>query len=142
VHLGLARPLGTDTVDQYDTPAYRGVCTRIADAVASEASAYASAGYSMLAVLGVEGSPSCGVSQVPVLEHGARVLRPGHGLFVQALATAFKGAGVPLPFIGVPEGPEAGDLEVVLGTIGETLGAKRARGHPARPPLTPGRHTA
>ncbi|MBN1425450.1 hypothetical protein JXA88_12930 [Candidatus Fermentibacteria bacterium] len=116
-HLGPGRPLGTDTIDQYDTPAYRDLCRRLAGAVATEAAVYHAAGYRVLFALGVEGSPSCSVSNAPVLEAGCRILRPGRGLFMEALAAAFAAAGLQVPFIGIPEVPESGELDEALSSL-------------------------
>lgn len=120
-HFGPGRPLGTDTIDQYDTPAYRVVCRRVAVTVAAEAAVYNAAGYRVLFVLGVEGSPSCSVSSAPVLEAGRRILRLGRGLFMEALAAAFSDASLHVPFIGIPEVPEAGDLQRALAALEATL---------------------
>jgi predicted secreted protein len=114
-HLGPGRPVGTDTRDQYDTPAYRVVCRRIAHETVAEAKAYMGAGYTVLAVLGVEGSPSCAVTRTPRLVEGSRALTPGQGLFTEALRAEFREAGLDeIPFLGIPESEDAGDLEAAL----------------------------
>jgi len=117
-HLGPGRPFGTDTREQYDTPAYRLVCRQIAHEMAMETKAYLDAGYAILAVLGVEGSPSCAVNRTPRLVEGTRVLRPGEGLYIEALRTEFREAGLDeIPFLGIPESEDAGDLETALATM-------------------------
>ena len=107
--LGLKRPLGTDTVEQYHTPKYRSVCCRMAEAAVNEMRAYRQAGYRVLAVLGVEGSPSCSVERAPRLVNGERRLVRGSGLFMMALRK--EASGFKVAFIGIPECPAAGDLK-------------------------------
>lgn len=121
-HLGPSRPLGTDTVEQYDTPAYRAACAEIARRAAAGAASYRDAGYHILAVLGVEGSPSCGVARVPrLIEPDRSELRPGMGIFTQALEDQFRTSGLAAPFLGIPESPWAGDLPAALERLRELL---------------------
>lgn len=122
-HLGPHRPLGTDTVDQYDTPSYRALCARIAARAAAEARSFETAGYQVRAVLGVEGSPSCSVSPAPVLESTRRVPRAGRGIFMESLIHAFTEAGLHPSFLGIPEMPEAGDITEALAKVTPLLGA-------------------
>jgi predicted secreted protein len=123
VHLGPARPLGTDTVEQYDTPQYRAVCAELARGAVAELKAYRDAGYEIPCVLGVEGSPSCSVSRVPRLVATDRSeLHPGRGLFAQALVVELRAAALPLPLLGIPESPETGDLTAALSELRRHLG--------------------
>jgi predicted secreted protein len=124
-HLGPLRPLGTDTVEQYDTPEYRAVCRDLARRVAAEAASYRKAGYTLVGVLGVEGSPSCSVSRAPrLVEPDCSELRPGKGLFIEALAGQLAAAGSSIPFLGIPESPEAGSLDSALARLHEMLAAE------------------
>ena len=117
-HLGLGRPLGTDTCEQYDSPAYRRVCREIAEGVAAEAAEYVGAGYSVLCILGVEGSPSCSVSRAPRLVDGKqRALVPGRGLFMEAVAAALENAQLEVPMVGIPETADAGSLDEALSLL-------------------------
>jgi predicted secreted protein len=110
-HLGPSRPLGTDTVEQYDTPEYRAACLDIARRAAAEAAAYQEAGYRLVCVLGVEGSPSCSVSRAPHLVGQDRSqLQPGMGIFMEVLQHQLEAAGLGTPFLGIPESEEAGHL--------------------------------
>lgn len=121
-HLGLSRPLGTDTVEQYDTPEYRASCLAIAQRAAATAISYNQAGYETVCVLGVEGSPSCGVSRAPrlVAQHRSE-LQPGMGIFIQALDDQFSAAGLNIPMLGLPESEEAGDLPSALARLQSLL---------------------
>jgi len=119
-HLGVDRPLGTDTREQYDSPAYRAVCQGIATRAADLAGRYGAAGYRIACVLGVEGSPSCSVEMAPVLgPTGERVTQPGCGLFFEAL----RATDLNVPFIGIPEVEDAGDYEEAFGALRKCLTA-------------------
>jgi len=110
-HLGPSRPIGTDTVEQYDTPQYRAACLELARSAAAQAASFREAGNSVLCVLGVEGSPSCSVSRAPRLDSRDRSkLQPGMGIFLEALQNQFAAAGLDTPFLGIPESEEAGSL--------------------------------
>ena len=120
--LGPARPVGTDTVEQYDTAEYQGICSEIARRAAADALSYQDAGYKILCVLGVEGSPSCSVSRVPrLVEHNRSQLRPGMGICMRALDRQLKAAGMDIPLLGVPESEGAGDLRSSLRELGTLL---------------------
>jgi predicted secreted protein len=126
VHLGPGRPLGTDTCEQYDTPTYRETCRRLASELAAEIAAYERAGYAVLCVLGVEGSPSCSVARAPRLVGGGeRVLKPGRGVFMDVLESELGKAGLDVPMVGIPESDDAGDLEAALKTVENLLANAR-----------------
>jgi len=58
-YAGLLRP--SQTREQYDTPAYRRHCRQIASSTADQIQEYGRNGFKVLAILGVEGSPTCGI---------------------------------------------------------------------------------
>lgn len=118
--LGPERPLGTDTIEQYDTPRYRSMCRKLAKSGARELKAYQNAGYKVLGVLGVEGSPSCSVERAPRLVRGKRRLIKGRGLFMEALFGELVRCRPRVKFIGVPECPEAGSLGCTLKKVERT----------------------
>ncbi|OGL47055.1 MAG: hypothetical protein A2161_20080 [Candidatus Schekmanbacteria bacterium RBG_13_48_7] len=102
--LGPARPLGTDTVDQYDTDEFRAKCIDLTSEILLEISAYHNSGYRIMCILGVDGSPSCSVVQVPKLtKSGQRILESGKGIFMQILNDELEKKGFVFPMIGVPE---------------------------------------
>jgi len=109
IHLGPKR--WWQSCSQYDTPAYRGLCSQLALDASDLAGQYLSAGYSIAGVLGVEGSPSCGVEEVydspawggrpeSVDLSGCRV--KGTGLFVETLKEVFADKSQNIPFVGIP----------------------------------------
>jgi predicted secreted protein len=124
-HLGVRRPLGTDTREQYDTPAYRKLCQTIAEEVATLMHTYERDGYRVACVLGVEGSPSCSVDRVPVINRlGARTAVPGSGLFIEALRAAMGKHDVSVPVMGMPETAEVGDVDAALARVLSALEGK------------------
>jgi predicted secreted protein len=80
---------------EYDTPSYRALCRGVAEDAARQAAAYDDAGYDVVALIGVDGSPSCGVrttSATPngstAVEAGETVRVSGRGVFMEELADA------------------------------------------------------
>jgi predicted secreted protein len=109
-HLGVSRPTGEDTREQYDTPAYRACCLRLAQHVVRHAQQYINSGCQVVCVLGVEGSPSCSVTTVPTRKGPA----DGSGVFFEVLLTELKRADLEVPVIGIPE---AADMTQALADV-------------------------
>jgi predicted secreted protein len=63
VHLGLRRFWCVK--EQLDTPAYRRLCKTIAIQVNNDVVTYAKDGYKILAIIGVKGSPTCAITEIP-----------------------------------------------------------------------------
>lgn len=115
MHLGPSRPFGTDTVEQYDTPEYRALCLDIAKSTTALAASYLKAGYRIVCVLGVEGSPSCSVSRAPhLVSKDQSQLQPGSGIFMEILEEQLRVDGLSIPLLGIPESEEAGDLQLAM----------------------------
>jgi predicted secreted protein len=106
------------SVEQYDTPAYRRHCREIIAPVIDTLVALADDGCVIRNVLGVDGSPSCGVAETcsgycgGELEQILRasdsapraVRRPGRGILMQELGRALREAGIEdVPLIGFNE---------------------------------------
>ena len=89
--------------------------------MAEELSSWRRGGYTIVCVLGVEGSPSCSVCRGPRLVDGRRVMRRGRGIFIAALRDAIRNQGLRIPFLGVPEEAEAGKLAESLDRIRKSL---------------------
>lgn len=51
------------TKDQYDTPNYRLFCQKIAKQIANQIQEYAKNGVKTIAILGIEGSPTCAITK-------------------------------------------------------------------------------
>lgn len=66
IYLGLRRP--PLTREQYDTPMYRRHCKRIAQSLVNQIQEYVENGFRVLAVLGVEDSPTCDTTNGILME--------------------------------------------------------------------------
>jgi len=96
------------TVEQYDTPAYRRHCREILAPVIDTLAALAADGCVIRNVLGVDGSPSCGVAETcsgycggeieQIVDGDApaqrAVRKPGRGVFMEELEEALRSAGI------------------------------------------------
>jgi predicted secreted protein len=100
--------------DQYDHPSYRRHCKKILEPYADQIEAFANADYQIHGVVGVNGSPSCGVSQTPIgLEGGV----PGpdetpfeniknvnqSGIFIEELKAVLESRGIAVNFMAIDE---------------------------------------
>jgi predicted secreted protein len=108
-HLGLKRPRGEDVKEQYDTTDYRAVCASIAGEVVRRLTAHEEAGYRVVGIIGVDGSPSCSVTKTPRRAPEGSKLSAEPGIFMEELQAAMARAGKQWPFVGYPESrqPEA-----------------------------------
>lgn len=124
LHLGPKR--WWQTRSQYDVPAYHALCQRLALEAADQASLYLYAGYTVSGVLGVEGSPSCGVNEVydspdwggkPNNVDLSNCRGKGAGIFIQALQNVFSEQGLDIDFVGISSSPDAmhRQLDRILG---------------------------
>lgn len=109
---------------QYDTPAYRALCRRLADEAADLARQYLDAGCTVAGLLGVEGSPSCGVTETyDAPDWGGRPREvelsecrvKGSGIYMATFRDVFAERSLDIPFVGVPSG--AGDLRGLLALV-------------------------
>ena len=91
-HAGLLRP--SQTKEHYDTPAFRRHCKQIASSTADQVEEYARNGFKVLAILGVEGSPTCGVEETSFQEANS-------GILMDELLSELKKRKVEVPMKGV-----------------------------------------
>lgn len=97
--------------NSYDTPEFRRICREIADQAVKLARGYEQEGVRVMAYLGVEGSPSCGVEWTHFKEDEAE---KGSGVFTEALSEAMGKAGIQIMFLGLPEKEKYGEIEELL----------------------------
>jgi predicted secreted protein len=76
------------TREQYDNAMFRRHCRKIADEIANQIQEYVKGGVKLKLVVGVDGSPSCGVKETP-------------GIFMEELRSALDKLGVSAPFCGI-----------------------------------------
>jgi len=98
------------TYEQYDTPAYRRHCRSILVTVVDELAAFADAGYLLERVIGIDGSPSCGVTSTCAGYAGGEVVAvpacaktAGCGVFTEVLQAMLAENKLNIPFEGVDE---------------------------------------
>lgn len=103
--------------EQYDNFHFRQECRKMLMPIISQVSDYMSAGYSVLGVVGIDGSPSCGVeitcsgdwkgelSGNPELDRTIGTLKMvgGKGVFMEELSKLLEEHGISLPFTAVDE---------------------------------------
>jgi len=69
----------------YDTPEYRKYCRDIIDSLIKLYKIYSRAEYKILGFVGIEGSPTCGVSMTHITMNGKTKKVKGKGVFVEEL---------------------------------------------------------
>ncbi|MEM2929742.1 MAG: 2-thiouracil desulfurase family protein [Thermoproteota archaeon] len=97
--------------ESYDNPEFREICKKIADQAAKIAAEYERKGVRIMAYLGVEGSPSCGVEWTHFM-----IDKPekGRGVFTEILYEAMSNVGIRISLLGLPEKEKYGSLEELL----------------------------
>lgn len=104
----------------YETADFREVAARLATDLTAQLAAHVARGHPILGLVGVDGSPSCGVDVTTrgVGPRETKVAEPG--VFVETLREVFARAGLAMPFLGLPrrsgwQGPA--ELERRLDTL-------------------------
>jgi len=114
----LNRPAGTR--EDYDTPRFRRHCAKIAGSIADQVDQYAKNGFQVLAVLGIERSPSCGVEQTttrPDGPNGEAEATSGQGIFIEELQREFDSRHLQVPFKGLDWRRVSKDVEELEGLL-------------------------
>jgi len=115
-HLGMRR-FGM-TREQYDTPGYIRACEEILSPTLVQLMAFRDAGYAFEGLVGVDGSPSCGVTQTCFGYSGGEIgagscdiagqlagltMGPGQGVFIQVLLRLLHERGLSIPLMSINE---------------------------------------
>lgn len=87
------------TRDQYDNAIFRRHCRKIAKEIVNQIQEYKKREIITKIVIGVDGSPSCGVNVA--LTEGSRRKEKGFGILMEELYTALKEKGISIPFYGI-----------------------------------------
>ncbi len=114
--------------DQYSSPFFKRHAQSLADRIVDELEDYKRRGYRVLCVIGMNGSPACGVDLTPQAAEepwGGRIpgvpnrrLVSDKGTFMEVLGEVLDARGLgDVPFIGLPEVAEAGDLGSALSRV-------------------------
>ena len=100
--------------DQYDNPFYRSHCRKILKPVVEQLSDYAERGYMLAGILGIKGSPSCGIEHTYRAQWGGEIganygsLPEGRlvtepGVFMEIFRQMITEAALELKFFEVEE---------------------------------------
>jgi len=101
--------------DDYDTPEFKEKCVE----VAVRAMHTLEKSTELIAALGFEGSPSCGVERTTRTIKGSHAESPGEGHLIEALCHQLREKGLDTPIIGV--GLREGELSLALGKLESLL---------------------
>jgi len=115
---GLRRdPKGIDT---YDTPVFGELCSRLASETVDLIKAILSNGYQILAILGIEYSPSCAINY----QYTSRGTANRRGIFIEALDERLKKENIEIPFIGINRRAVEKSLNEIRGLFNENKQAR------------------
>lgn len=92
---GLKR--GPKGINQYDIPEFRKICQRLASETTEIIKAILANGYEIVAILGIEYSPSCATK----IQYSPRGTFHRPGLFIEALKSQLDKEKLEIPFIGI-----------------------------------------
>jgi len=102
------------SVEQYSNPFFREHCKRIAAETIKLAEEYLRCGYEVLGIVGIKGSPSCGVTITTSAGYGGPPERkeekkiPMPGVFMEELSKLIAGKGLDLKLLELnPKNPSA-----------------------------------
>ena len=85
-----------------EQPVSRERIRKLADQVVFQMKEYRFQGFTMIGVIGNDGSPTCGVDITAWPDPDNR-FAPGEGIFIQELKAGMKAAGLELPFKGIDD---------------------------------------
>ena len=97
--------------ESYDHPKIRKVYQELADRIATTLNSYVKKGYAIEAVLGAEGSPTCGIDLVGKWMEGIEGKRefprdiefvPGAGVFMEEFRTSLEHYDIHPEWVGIP----------------------------------------
>ncbi|MDH5690543.1 MAG: 2-thiouracil desulfurase family protein [Candidatus Bathyarchaeota archaeon] len=93
------------TKDQYDNVTFRRHCRKIAEEIVDQIREYARFGIETKIVIGVDGSPSCGVNETSAGNPCKRMAEhervKGSGILIEELHLALRKRKISIPFYGI-----------------------------------------
>jgi len=102
-YAGLLRK--AQTRDQYNTAMFRRHCKRIVKEIVNQIQEYEKCGIKVKIVIGVDGSPSCGVNETSREDPCKNMLKnervKGSGVLIEELSIALKKRNFSIPFYGM-----------------------------------------
>ena len=122
VHLGPSRPVGTDTVEQYDTSEYRATCVGIRSALQQPSSRTRRPDTKSYAYWESREAQAAVYPALLTWSHSiAPNSNPEGGFSFRRWMIKSRLAGVNIPLLGVPESEEAGELPLALARLRRLL---------------------
>lgn len=110
---------------QYNTPYFRKHCKKISEQIVDQVEDYLNNNYKVCGIIGLDGSPSCGVQITCQGEWGGEmslnpdlnkqlsslVMVPGPGVLIRELRKELNERNISLPFFSFPEESTLNELE-------------------------------
>ena len=119
------------SVEQYRCSAFETLCDSIAEEVVDQIENYLQWGYTIPAILAIDGSPSCGFNLTQsapewrglVAEQKWQKVRyiKEPGVFMEIMYEKLSIRNLKIPILGVPEIPELGSLDKVMVSLEKML---------------------
>jgi len=106
--LGLGRGGPVEIYDQLSTPIGRRYLRTLAADIVYQVKQYQKQGFRVLGVLGLDGSPSCGVDLTWYGDEHA-----GRGAYMEELIAALKEAGLEIPVLGIQDAAPDKAIEII-----------------------------
>ena len=102
-HAGILRK--EQTRDQYDNALFRQVCRKIAAEIVDQIREYSKAGIKAKIIIGVDGSPSCGVNKTSKINPCKKMAESqsvkGFGILMEELYLELRKRKFSIPFYGI-----------------------------------------
>ncbi len=92
---GLKR--GPKSISQYDTSEFREICQHFASSITEMVKAILANGYEIVAILGIEYSPSCSIK----LQYSNKGVFHQPGIFIESLQSQLAKEKIEIPFVGI-----------------------------------------
>lgn len=117
--------------DQFDTPYYRRHCREILLPYIEQMQDYMSNGYEIAGLLGIDGSPSCGINKTCTGKWGGEFSENSNleatlnsieiieskGVFTEEITKLFRDNNIIIPFIGIDEANMADSVKKIFNLI-------------------------
>jgi predicted secreted protein len=124
------------TKEQYDTPYYRKHCRELFKSTLEQIKNYMDNGYDIIGILGINGSPSCGVDKTCSGKWGGEIsgnpdikemindvlLVDGSGIFIEEIKELLQSNTIDIPIIGLNESNIDESLEAIKRYLNEIAG--------------------
>lgn len=105
--------------EQYDNTYYRNHCRKIATEMINDIHEYCKNGYSIISLLGIKGSPSCGIEHTYSAPWGGEIsadfetggCSAGSGVFMEVLGEMLENSKLAFPMLDVDESDMEGTIK-------------------------------